>query len=354
MKESLLYDKLAGAKVKCNVCAVRCVIPEGDVGSCRTRLNEKGTLYTLLYGKTSSVCVDPVEKKPLFHLYPGSRILSMGTRGCNFRCPGCQNWEISHDAPDRVGANLEDLEPVESARMAPSLDCAGIGWTYNDPTIWLEHVLEAMVEAKRLGLYSAFMTNGYATEEQMELIGPHLTAWRVDLKGFSREEYKQVTGLARWDAVLEMTKLAYHRYRMHVECVTNVTPTLNDSERTAHGIAAWIRENLGPLTPWHVTRFHPYLDLSHLPSTPIPTLERFAEIGRDEGLKYVYLGNVPGHPAEDTRCHSCGTTVIRRRGFAVAHSTLVDGRCPSCGAVIPGRFPATIAPTTGERRPVRL
>jgi pyruvate formate lyase activating enzyme len=354
VKESLLYDKLPGAKVKCNVCAVRCVIPEGDVGACRTRLNEKGVLYTLLYGKTSSVCVDPVEKKPLFHLYPGSKILSMGTRGCNFRCPGCQNWEISHDAPDRVGGNLEDLDPAESARLAKRLDCAGIGWTYNDPTIWLEHTLDAMVEAKRLGLYSAFMTNGYATEEQMELIGPHLTAWRVDLKGFSREEYKQVTGLARWDAVLEMTKLAFHRYGMHVECVTNVTPTLNDSEKTARGIASWIRESLGPLVPWHVTRFHPYLELSHLPATPIPTLERFAEIGREEGLKYVYLGNVPGHRDEDTRCHGCGTTVIRRRGFAVAQASLVDGRCPSCGVTIPGRFPAAIGPTSGLRSPVRL
>jgi pyruvate formate lyase activating enzyme len=151
-----------------------------------------------------------------------------------------------------------------------------------------------------------------------------------------------------------MTKLAHHRYGMHVECVTNVTPTLNDSEKTAHGIAAWIRESLGPLVPWHVTRFHPYLDLAHLPSTPIPTLERFAEIGREEGLKYVYLGNVPGHAGEDTRCHGCGATVIRRRGFAVAQATLVDGRCPSCGTAIPGRFPGRIGPTSGFRSPVRL
>jgi len=352
MRESLLYDKLPGGKVKCNVCAVRCVIPEGDRGACRTRLNEKGTLYTLLYGLASSICIDPVEKKPLYHFYPGSRILSMGTRGCNFRCPGCQNWEISHDSPDRFGENMTPIAPAESAHMAKDEGCQGIGWTYNDPTIWLEHTLEAMIEAKKLGLYSAFMTNGYATEEQMAMIGPYLTAWRVDLKGFSKESYKKVTGLARWDAVLEMTKLAHHQYKMHVECVTNVTPTINDGEDIAHGIAAWIRDNLGPFTPWHVTRFVPYLDLSHLPTTPLGRLERFCEIGREEGLKYVYIGNVPGHPWEDTSCHQCGETVIHRRGFAVARATLRDGKCPKCSTRIPGRFQTAIDATSGERRPI--
>ena len=354
MRESLLYDKLPGGKVKCNVCAVRCVIPEGDRGACRTRLNEKGMLYTLLYGLTSSICIDPIEKKPLYHFYPGSRILSMGTRGCNFRCPGCQNWEISHDSPDKFGENMAPVGPAESAHMAKDERCQGIGWTYNDPTIWLEHTLEAMIEAKKLGLYSAFMTNGYATEEQMAMIGPYLTAWRVDIKGFSKESYKKVTGLARWDAVLEMTKLAQHEYKMHVECVTNVTPTINDGEDIAHGIAAWIRDNLGPLTPWHVTRFVPYLDLSHLPPTPLGRLERFCEIGREEGLKYVYIGNVPGHPWEDTACHQCGEVVIRRRGFADACATLRDGRCPKCSTLIPGRFPTSIDATSGERIPIRF
>ncbi len=196
------------------------------------------------------------------------------------------------------------------------------------------------------------MTNGYATPEHLERIGPYLTAWRVDIKGFSRESYKKVSGLARWEPVLEMSKLARHTYGMHVECLTNVTPTINDSEEIAHGISAWIRDALGECTPWHVTRFHPYLDLSHLPSTPIPTLERFCEIGRSEGLKYVYIGNVPGHPWEDTYCHGCGACVIRRRGFAVAQARLIDGACPDCGTKIPGRFQTRIDATTGERVPV--
>ncbi len=303
---------------------------------------------------TSSVCIDPIEKKPLYHIFPGTKILSMGTRGCNFRCPGCQNWEISHDSPDRFGENMEKLDPAESARMAKRLDCQGIGWTYNDPTIWLEHTLEAMIEAKKLGIYSAYMTNGYATPEHLEMIGPYLTAWRVDIKGFSRESYKEISGLARWDAVLEMTKLAQRKYGMHVECVTNVTPTINDSEETARAIARWIKAELGEFTPWHVTRFHPYLDLSHLPATPIRTLERFYEIGREEGLKYVYLGNVPGHPGEDTYCHSCGKCVIQRRGFAVARAQLRDGKCPFCDTAIPGRFQKEIGSTTGARTPVLL
>ena len=276
----------------------------------------------------------------------------MGTRGCNFRCPGCQNWEISHDSPDLLGGNMETLAPAQSAHLAAQHGCEGIGWTYNDPTIWIEHTLEAMIEAKKLGLYSAYMTNGYATEEHLELIGPYLTAWRVDLKGFSRETYKKITKLARWEPVLEMTKLALHQYGMHVECVTNVTPTINDGEDVARSIAAWIAEHLGPFTPWHVTRFHPYLDLAHLPSTPIATLERFCEIGRDEGLKYVYIGNVPGHPLEDTWCHSCGHRVIQRTGFAIAQADLRDGRCPKCNTSVPGRFQTKIDSSTGRRIPI--
>jgi len=278
----------------------------------------------------------------------------MGTRGCNFRCPGCQNWEISHDSPDEFGKNMERIDPAESARLAAKLGAQGICWTYNDPTIWLEHTLEAMIEAKKLGLYSAYITNGYATPEHMELIGPHLTAWRADIKGFTRESYKKISAFAKFDPVLEMTELALKTYGMWVECVTNVTPTVNDSEAIAHGIASWIRDRLGPLTPWHVTRFFPYLDLSHLPPTPIATMERFCEIGREEGLKYVYMGNTPGHDWEDTHCHGCGTKLIKRQHFAVVKSVLVDGRCPTCGAQIPGRFQTKIDPTSGRRVPVLL
>jgi pyruvate formate lyase activating enzyme len=315
-------------------------------------VNRGGTLYTLLYGRTSSVCVDPIEKKPLYHLYPGSKVLSMGARGCNFRCPGCQNAEISHDDLRDSGEPMDAMSPQESIQIARRHGCHGICWTYNEPVLWLEHALEAMVEARKAGLYTAYVTNGYATEEHLELVGPHLTAWRVDIKGFSKEAYKRISGISRWEPVLEATRLAGRKYGMHVECVTNVTPTINDDEKTAHQIAAWIRENAGSFTPWHVTRFHPHLDLSGLPATPLATLERFCKIARDEGLKYVYIGNVPGHPLEDTYCHGCGKRVIQRSGFAVTRAGLKDGACPSCGTVIPGRFQTRIDPSTGERIPI--
>lgn len=352
MLESMLYDKLDKNKVRCRICQVRCVISKGKRGACLTRINEDGTLYTMIYGVTSSVCVDSIEKKPLYHFYPGTKILSMGTRGCNFKCPGCQNWEISHDSPDELGRNMEKLTPADSVALAKRLGCHGIGWTYNDPSIWLEHTLEAAQRAREEGFYSAYMTNGYATPEALDAIGPYLTAYRVDIKAFSRGSYKDISGLGRFEEILEVTKRAKFHWNMHVECVTNITPTINDDEKLLRDMARWIKNDLGEFTPWHVTRFYPYLDLSHIPPTPVKTLERVYEIGREEGLKYVYVGNLPGHPWEDTYCHHCGECIIKRRGFAVAQAKLVDGKCPHCHTDIPGRWQDRIESSTGERIPV--
>ncbi len=352
MRESFLYDKLQDNKVKCNVCAIRCIIPDGKRGACLTRLNRDGTLYTLIYSEVASAVVDPIEKKPLYHFYPGTNILSMGTLGCNFRCPGCQNWEISHNSPDELGKNMEKLEPEDVIKHAKRLNCRSICWTYNDPTIWVEYTYDCMRLAKKNNILTAYITNGYATEEQLELISPFLDAWRVDIKGFSRESYKKVTGLARWECILEIAKLAKFKYNMHVECVTNVTPTLNDSEKILRGIARWIKHDLGEFTPWHVTRFYPYLDLSHIPPTPIKTLERAYEIGREEGLEYVYVGNLPGHRWEDTYCHNCGKVIIKRRGFAIAQALIKNGLCPYCKTQIPGRWDNEVQTSSGERIPV--
>jgi pyruvate formate lyase activating enzyme len=206
--------------------------------------------------------------------------------------------------------------------------------------------------AKKNGILSAYITNGYATEEHLELISPYLDAWRVDIKGFSKESYKKVTGIAKWEAVLGMAKLAKFKYNMHVECVTNITPTINDSEEVIRGIARWIKTDLGEFTPWHVTRFYPYLDLSHIPPTPIRTLELAYEIGREEGLRYVYVGNLPGHRWEDTYCHNCHKPIIQRRGFAIAQAIIQSGRCPYCQTEIPGRWDSSISVTSGERIPV--
>ncbi|MBI3097818.1 MAG: AmmeMemoRadiSam system radical SAM enzyme [Planctomycetes bacterium] len=356
LKESLLYERLPGRKVRCNVCLVRCLIsPEGR-GFCSTRRNRDGTLYTLIYGKTSGVCIDPIEKKPLFHFNPGTQILSMGTRGCNFKCPGCQNWEISHDKPDLDGENLEDCPPAESVRLALRHGAQGICWTYNDPSIWLEQTLETAVLAKEKELYTAYVTNGYATPEQVDTIGPYLDAYRVDLKGADRASYQKIAGLkVDWLAILDGTRRAKEKWGMHVECVTNVTPTINDSDEVLRQIARWIVEYLGRDTAWHVTRFYPYLKYDHLPPTPVSTIERAAEIGRGEGLQFVYVGNLPGHHGEDTVCPGCGKTLLRRHGFAVTEAHLTPaGHCAFCDRAIPGRWGTIVGRTSGVRRPLRV
>ncbi|MHC4606603.1 MAG: AmmeMemoRadiSam system radical SAM enzyme [Planctomycetota bacterium] len=352
MQEAWLYDKLDRRRVRCNVCSLRCTIQEGERGVCGTRWNNGGTLYTLLYGLTSSVAADPIEKKPMYHLYPGSIALSLGAVGCNFHCPGCQNWHISHDQPGKLGENMQKLGPADTVRLAKKLGCHGITWTYNEPVIWLEQTLPAMKEAKDEGLYTGYVTNGYATRESMELIGPYLTAWRTDVKGMSRKTYKKIAGISKFEPVLEMATLAKRKYGMHVECVTNVTPTVNDSDSELRDLARWIAKDLGDDTPWHVTRFHPHQGLADLPPTPLKTLERAYDIGKEEGLKYVYMGNVPGHPGEDTYCHACGELIIRRSIFAITKAWVKDGKCARCGAEIPGRFPeGEIGPSGGRLRP---
>jgi pyruvate formate lyase activating enzyme len=282
--------------------------------------------------------VDPVEKKPLFHFHSGTRVFSIGSAGCNFRCPGCQNWQFSRSSPEEIGRGMERLGPVEAADRALKEGCEGIAWTYNDPAIWIEQTVPGARRARELGLYTVYVTNGHVTPEHLDLIAPHLSAWRVDLKGFSRRTYKRISGVAAFEPVLQMTRRAARVWKLHVECVTNVTPSINDDERELREIARWIRAELGEFTPWHVTRFFPYLDLAFLPATPIRKLERAIEIGCEEGLKYVYIGNVPGHPDEDSRCHECGEIVIARSDRLRVGIRLIDGRCPRCDTPIPGQW----------------
>lgn len=338
MREALLYHKLEDGKVRCDVCQVRCVIPDGGRGSCGTRLHRDGRLYTLIYGLASSVCVDPIEKKPLYHFYPGTSVLSLGTLGCNFRCPGCQNYTLSHQAPAEEERRLQHISPEQSVALALAHRCDGICWTYNEPTIWFEQTLETARLAKEKGLTTAYVTNGYITPEALDVIGPYLDAFRVDIKAFSRPAYKAISGLARFEGILDAAVRAQTKWGMHVECITNVTPTINDDPAMLRDIACWIRDALGPHTPWHITRFTPYLDLSHLPPTPVRLLEETYDMARAEGLAYPYLGNVAGHGGEDTYCHACGAVVIARRGMSVAGLNLKDGCCGSCGTEIPGRF----------------
>lgn len=338
MKEAILYDKLENNKVRCNVCRHRCTIIPGKRGYCRTRLNRDGTLYTLIYNRVSSMSNNPIEKKPLFHFYPGTFYLSVGSLGCNFRCPGCQNWEISHAEIMDTGRGTKEMTPEESIRLALRYNCQGISWTFNEPAIWLEYTLEGAKLAKKKGLYTVYVTNGFITPEGLDQISPYLDAFRVDIKGFSEETYSKISSVRALSGVLDSARLAKHKYHMHIECVTNVTPDINDDEDELKRLAEWIRDELGPDTPWHVTRFYPYLDLSHLPPTPILKLERIRQIGFDAGLRYVYLGNVPGHPGNNTYCYNCGEMLIQREGLDVTLYRISDTKCPECGTVIYGRF----------------
>lgn len=335
-KEAILYEKLKDKKVRCNVCQRRCVTPEGKTGWCMTRLNDGGTLYSLIYGEVSSISINPIEKKPVFHFYPGSRWLSLGSLGCNFRCPGCQNWEIAH----WKGGGLKGtkyISPEEEIELAVKHGCIGISWTFNEPTIWFEYTLDSARLAKAQGLYTNYVTNGFITEEAFDMIAPFLDVYRVDIKGFSDSTYLKTGHIKGFKGILEITKKARGN-GMHVEVVTNVTPGFNDDETELQGIASWIKNTLGPETPWHVTRFSPHLELSHLSPTPLPVLERAWSIGKEEGLWYVYLGNVPGHKRENTYCHNCSELLIERYVFEIIENKIKDGRCPECGTMVPGRF----------------
>jgi pyruvate formate lyase activating enzyme len=343
-----LYQVLSDNRVRCNVCEVRCVLAEGDRGFCETRLNRSGTLFSLIYGTTSGVCADPIEKKPLYHFHPGSYVLSAGTRGCNFHCPGCQNWHISHDRPQEDAGNLSPFSPQDSVKAALENGCQGIAWTYNDPSIWFEHTYDTAVLAKRAGLYTAYVTNGYSTREALDKIAPYLDAFRVDVKAFSRKSYKKISGIGKWETIPKLAEHAKHTLGMHVEIVTNVTPTMNDDPAELRAMAEWIRDGLGVGTPWHVTRFHPCLDLAHLPPTPLETLEQSYATGKEAGLHYVYLGNVPGHLGQDTVCPGCGATVIHRHGFGIAGSGLVDGKCTVCQTAIEGVWGEAIHASSGQ------
>lgn len=344
LREGLLQEPLGGGKVRCGVCQRRCVVEDGEVGYCRTRRNEGGRLCSLIYGHVASMAVSPIEKKPLFHYYPGSRWLSLGSLGCNFRCPGCQNWEIAH-ADAREAARATDyLSPEDAVDLAKRDRCLGISWTYNEPTLWLEYTLDSAKLARADGLLTNYVTNGFATTAALDLLGPWLDSYRVDIKGFSAETYRKIAHVDDPEGIREVVARARHHWKMHVEVVTNVIPTHNDSPEELRRLAEWIARELGPDTPWHVTQFAPHLELSHLPATPVETLEHARNIGLGAGLRYVYLGNVWGHPAENTYCYACGALLIERHGFSIRQNRLEGNCCGNCGVEIHGRWAARDKP----------
>ena len=332
-----IHDALLGTaegdRVRCGLCPHACLISEGDRGWCGARGVEGGKLRAYTYGLVSSIAVDPIEKKPVFHYCPGADVLSLGSSGCSMRCGHCQNWQISRPKGDDGTVALRYVEPSAVVEAALREECAGVAFTYNEPVIWLEYVLDVGRLAREAGLFNVMVTNGYVTSAGLDAFAEVVDVWRVDIKAFSEAPFRRLCHVSHPETVREQAVRAKHVHGMHVECVTNVVPTVNDSEEELRAIAHWMATELGPETPWHVTRFIPYLEFADLPTTPMETLERARDIGHDEGLRFVYLGNVDVPGAEDTLCPTCGDMVVSRRGFDVLADNLsADGRCGSCGA----------------------
>jgi len=319
-----------GERVRCGLCPNACLIAEGKLGVCGARGVVGGELRALTYGLVSSLAADPIEKKPVFHYRPGTSVMSAGSVGCSMRCGHCQNWQISRadeDAPTRF------VPPEMLVALALDAGCEGVAFTYNEPVIWLEYVRDTAREARSVGLFTVMVTNGYVTEAGLDLFAEVIDVWRTDVKAFSEEAQRTLCRVGHAEAVRAAAERAMHVHGMHVECVTNIVPTINDADSELAAIAEWIAGSLSPDTPWHVSRFVPYLEFSHLPPTPLATLERAVELGHSAGLHHVYLGNVATETGEDTRCPSCGATAVSRTGFS-ARVLGVDelGRCSRCGA----------------------
>lgn len=321
--------KPEGGSIRCGLCPHACLIRPGAVGVCGVRRNIDGTLVALTWGRVSSVAVDPIEKKPVFHYHPGALVLSLGSVGCTMRCGHCQNWQISR-AHVEDGA-LSDLLPERVAPLAREHGCTGVAFTYNEPVIQAEYVRDCGRLCHEAGLFTVMVTNGYITAEGLDYLAGSVDVWRVDVKGMTDAAYRTLCRIPSVDPVLRAAERAKHVHGMHVEVVTNVVPGINDDEAQLTDLAHWVATGLGPETPWHITRFFPYLEFADVPATPLPTLRRAREIGLAAGLYYVYLGNVSEPGAEDTRCPDCGRPLVRRDGYAVLDAPGGDGRCPGCG-----------------------
>ena len=323
----------ADGSVRCVACAHRCLIRPGRIGICHVRENRNGTLVTLVFGQAVAANADPIEKKPLFHVYPGSVAFSIATRGCNFHCLHCQNWSISQ--VEAAGqARSFSLPPDRVVEAAQAAGARSIAYTYTEPTIFIEYVLATACLASEAGLANVLVTNGYLTPEALDLLGPVIAAANVDLKSFDDRFYRRVCG-ARLAPILESLE-GMRKHGIWVEVTTLLIPGLNDDPDGLEALARWIAAELGPETPWHVSRFFPAYRLTDLDPTPSETIARAVEIGREAGLRHVYSGNL-SDGEEDTACARCGKTLIRRRGFtARPAAALVGGSCSECGHTLAG------------------
>lgn len=317
--------------VKCLLCAQGCTIKAGQRGRCRVRMNVNGELRSLSYGRPVAIHVDPIEKKPLFHFLPGAAAYSLGTSGCPLRCKFCQNWQLSQSSPEDFEARFTppaDLVTT-AAREAPV-----IAFTYNEPTVQTEYVLDVARDARKRKLRSVIISCGFMNEAPLAEMCGALDAIKIDLKGYSESFYRTVCGAELQPVLRSIKQVA--KSGVHLEIVNLVVPTLNDSDKSLQDLAGWVAGELGPDVPLHFSRFHPDYQLLNLPATPIATLDRARNIAMAKGINYVYIGNAPGHPGENTYCPSCKKAVIERNSFFVTSVNLKGGRCGFCKRAIAG------------------
>ena len=334
MKEAMFYQHGQGNEVICGLCNHHCHIKEGKRGICGVRENQNGKLYSLVYARLVSENSDPIEKKPLFHFLPGSRSFSIATIGCNFRCLHCQNYQISQ-YPHLHGGEITGTEySAESVvENAAQEGCASVCYTYVEPTIFYEFAYDCSILAHERHLKNVFVSNGYMTPEVTRHLAGVLDGINIDIKAFTDNFYKKVCN-ARLQPVLDNVRLM-HDLGVWVEVTTLIIPGLNDSVEELRDIARFIKE-VSPAIPWHVTAFYPTYKMMDREPTPVSILRKARDIGLEEGLRFVYEGNIPGEGGENSYCPACGTELISRFGFSIRRNSLIDGRCSKCGEQIEG------------------
>jgi pyruvate formate lyase activating enzyme len=334
VREALYFEKLEHKKIRCTLCPRECVIDDLERGYCGVRENRDGTYYTLVHSRPCTYHADPIEKKPLFHVLPGTLAFSIATAGCNVNCKMCQNWEISQARPEQIRSIY--MPPKKVAEMAKEYDCRTIAYTYSEPIIFYEYMMDTVEAGHNENVLSVVVTGAYINEKPLRKLCKAVDAIKVDLKAYSEKFYREIVG-GELQPVLDAL-VTMRDEGVWTEIVYLVVPTLNDDDDEFRNMAKWVRANLGADVPVHFTRFHPQYLLKNLPPTPVNTLERAKEIADAEGLHYVYLGNVPGHSAENTYCPGCGRAVITRLGYTIRSIEVEKGACVHCGHEIAGRW----------------